>query len=462
MVPVIMSEKSQSENIQVIFVDDEAAMRDSMKQWLALANIDATILSSAEEASAIIDRQFSGVVLTDVQLKKMSGLDLLQECLAVDRDIPVVLLTGHGDVAMAVDAMKQGAYDFLEKPFDPDRLIGTVRRACEMRQLVLENRRLRLDATFGSRIGRKLVGISPGIRQLRHDILELAATPLNVVIRGETGTGKELVARCLHEFGPRSEHPFVAVNCGAIPETMFESEFFGHEQGAFTGAVGKRIGRLEYAHKGTLFLDEIESMPPALQVKVLRAFQEKSFERLGSHKSIPFDARIVVAAKVDLSEAVKEGHFRGDLYYRLNVSELTIPPLRARLQDIGLLFEHFVAETAASQNRKTREITAIDLTSLLNHNWPGNVRELKNVAERFALGLNVNGKSAAGIVADNQALSQSLAEIVAEFERGVIEKALLACEGNVAKVLEMLDIPRRTLNEKMTRYAIERKDYCRP
>jgi two-component system C4-dicarboxylate transport response regulator DctD len=455
--PVIMSEKNQ-----VIFVDDEVAMRESMKQWLALANIDATILSSAEEALTIIDRQFSGVVLTDVQLKKMSGLDLLQQCLAVDRDIPVVLLTGHGDVAMAVDAMKQGAYDFLEKPFDPDRLIGTVRRACEMRQLVLENRRLRLDATFGSRIERKLVGISPGIRQLRSEILELAATPLNVVIRGETGTGKELVARCLHEFGPRSEHPFVAVNCGAIPETMFESEFFGHEQGAFTGAVGRRIGRLEYAHKGTLFLDEIESMPPALQVKVLRAFQEKAFERLGSHKTIPFDARIVVAAKVDLSEAVKEGNFREDLYYRLNVSELTIPPLRARLQDIGLLFEHFVAETAASQNRERREITAVDLTSLLNHNWPGNVRELKNVAERFALGLNVNGKFAASVAADNQALSQSLAEIVAEFERGVIEKALLACEGNIAKVLEMLDIPRRTLNEKMTRYAIERKDYCRP
>lgn len=455
--PVIMPETNQ-----VIFVDDEATMRESMKQWLALAGIDATILSSAEEARAIIDRQFSGVVLTDVQLKKMSGLDLLQECLAVDRDIPVVLLTGHGDVAMAVDAMKQGAYDFLEKPFDPDRLIGTVRRACEMRQLVLENRRLRLDATFGNRIERRLVGISPGIRQLRADILELAATPLNVVIRGETGTGKELVARCLHEFGPRSEHPFVAVNCGAIPETMFESEFFGHEQGAFTGAVGKRIGRLEYAHKGTLFLDEIESMPPALQVKVLRAFQEKAFERLGSHKSIPFDARIVVAAKVDLSEAVKEGNFREDLYYRLNVSELTIPPLRARLQDIGLLFEHFVAETAASQNRKSREITAVDLTSLLSHTWPGNVRELKNVAERFALGLSVGGKAAGAVVAGGQALPQSLANLVADFERGVIEKALLASEGNVAKVLEMLDIPRRTLNEKMTRYAIERKDYCRP
>lgn len=450
------------ENNQVIFVDDEAAMRESMKQWLALADIDATILSSAEEARAIIDRQFSGVVLTDVQLKKMSGLDLLQECLAIDREIPVVLLTGHGDVAMAVDAMKQGAYDFLEKPFDPDRLIGTVRRACEMRQLVLENRRLRLDATFGNRIQRRLVGISPGIRQLRADILELAATPLNVVIRGETGTGKELVARCLHEFGPRSEHPFVAVNCGAIPETMFESEFFGHEQGAFTGAVGKRIGRLEYAHKGTLFLDEIESMPPALQVKVLRAFQEKAFERLGSHKSIPFDARIVVAAKVDLSEAVKEGNFREDLYYRLNVSELTIPPLRARLQDIGLLFEHFVAETAAAQNRKSREITAVDLTSLLSHTWPGNVRELKNVAERFALGLSVGGKPAGAVVAGGQALPQSLADLVADFERGVIEKALLASEGNVAKVLEMLDIPRRTLNEKMTRYAIERKGYCRP
>lgn len=450
------------ENNQVIFVDDEAAMRESMKQWLALADIDATILSSAEEARAIVDRQFAGVVLTDVQLKKMSGLDLLQECLAIDREIPVVLLTGHGDVAMAVDAMKQGAYDFLEKPFDPDRLIGTVRRACEMRQLVLENRRLRLDATFGNRIERRLVGISPGIRQLRADILELAATPLNVVIRGETGTGKELVARCLHEFGPRSEHPFVAVNCGAIPETMFESEFFGHEQGAFTGAVGKRIGRLEYAHKGTLFLDEIESMPPALQVKVLRAFQEKSFERLGSHKSIPFDARIVVAAKVDLSEAVKEGNFREDLYYRLNVSELTIPPLRARLQDIGLLFEHFVAETAAAQNRKSREITAVDLTSLLSHTWPGNVRELKNVAERFALGLSVGGKPAGTVVAGGQALPQSLANLVADFERGVIEKALLASEGNVAKVLEMLDIPRRTLNEKMTRYAIERKDYCRP
>lgn len=457
MMPVIMPE-----NNQVIFVDDEAAMRESMKQWLALADIDATILSSAEDARAIIDRQFSGVVLTDVQLKKMSGLDLLQECLAIDRDIPVVLLTGHGDVAMAVDAMKQGAYDFLEKPFDPDRLIGTVRRACEMRQLVLENRRLRLDATFGNRIERRLVGISPGIRQLRADILELAATPLNVVIRGETGTGKELVARCLHEFGPRSEHPFVAVNCGAIPETMFESEFFGHEQGAFTGAVGKRIGRLEYAHKGTLFLDEIGDLPMPLQAKLLRFLQERVIERIGGREEIPVDVRVVCATHRDLKARIVEGAFREDLYYRLAEIVIDIPPLRERQGDATLLAHAFVPRFAKDNGRPVLHLSDEAVAAIEAHPWPGNVRELENCLKRAVIMAEGNRITAAdlGLATVEESLDLehlNLRQVREEAERGAVIRVLARVNGNIARAAEVLGVSRPTLYDLMNRFGLKKE-----
>jgi len=443
----------------VLFIDDEMPVRVAVGQWLELAGLRVELFAEAEAALPRLSPDFPGIVVSDVRMPRLGGLDVLGHAMAVDRDLPVVLVTGHGDVAMAVEAMRQGAYDFIEKPFVPERLVDIIRRALEKRALVLENRRLRVRAGAGDGgIAARLLGTSAAMQRLRGEILELAATPLNVVIRGETGTGKELVARCLHDFGPRAARPFVAVNCGAIPETMFESEFFGHEAGAFTGATGRRPGKLEHADGGTVFLDEIESMPAALQVKVLRALQERVIERLGSHASIPVDLRVVAAAKLDLLEAVRGGGFREDLYYRLNVAELHIPPLRRRREDIVLLFEYFAAETARRHGRDPRPLGDGDTARLLAHSWPGNVRELRNAAERFALGVGgvTLPGAAVAAVAETPPPGLSLAALVADYERRTIEAAFAAAQGDVVRVMALLELPRRTLNEKMARYAIDR------
>ncbi len=444
----------------VLFVDDEQSVRASVEQWLGLAGCQVFVFDDPRRALDYLGTDFPGILLSDVKMPGMDGLELLRQARKRDADLPVILLTGHGDVAMAVEAMRQGAYDFLEKPFVPERLSESVQRAGEKRRLVMENRQLRRRMEGASGIACRLLGTSPPIEALRRDVAALAAADVNVVIVGETGTGKELVARCLHDFGPRAEQAFVAINCAAVPETMFEAEFFGYEAGAFTGAAGRRIGKLEYAHRGTLFFDEIESMPPVLQAKVLRSLQEKVVERLGSHQSVPADARIVSAAKLDLSAAVRAGTFREDLYYRLNVAELSVPPLRERRSDIPLLFDFFSTEAARRHGREVRPPTSSDLAALMAHDWPGNVRELKNAAERHALGLG--SRAAANQTRPAESPSAlPLAAQVAGFERQAIETAFEACGGDVQAVVELLDIPRRTLNEKMTRYGIDRRRYLR-
>ena len=438
---------------QVIFIDDEAAIRQAVQQWLELSGFQVRTFSRAREALTALDRDFAGVLISDVRMPDLDGLGLLEKLVELDPDLPVIMVTGHGDVPMAVQALRQGAYDFIEKPFTPERLLDSVRRAMDKRRLVCENRQLREQFARKGRIESQLLGVSRVMTNLRRQVLELAGTDVNVLIRGETGSGKEQVARCLHDFSPRSAGPFVALNCAAIPETIFESELFGHESGAFTGAQSKRIGRIEHAAGGTLFLDEIESMPLAQQVKLLRVLQEKTLERLGSNRSIEVDLRVISAAKPDLLEEVRGGRFREDLLYRLNVAELHIPPLRDRREDIPLLFEHFASQAAQRHGRAAPPVTPGELTHLLAHDWPGNVRELINAAERHALGLSAPASAPAG------SGGQSLAEQMEAFEAQCLHNALQQCKGNITEAMTLLQLPRRTLNEKMQRHGLSRSDY---
>ena len=434
----------------VIVVDDEASIRTAVEQWLSLSGFEVQLFSRAEECLAHLPRDFAGVILSDVRMPGLSGLELLAEVQRRDADLPVILLTGHGDVPMAVEAMRDGAYDFLEKPFSPDALLNSLRRALDKRGLVLENRRLHQQAGQRAQLESSLLGMSRALQNLRRQVLDLAALPVNVLIRGETGSGKELVARCLHDFGPRAKKPFVALNCAAIPEQLFEAELFGHESGAFTGAQGKRIGKLEYAHGGTLFLDEIESMPLAQQVKLLRVLQEQKLERLGSNQSIPVDLRIIAATKPDLLEEARAGRFREDLAYRLNVAQLRLPPLRERREDIPLLYEHFAQSAAERLGRHVEPLSGAQLGRLLSHDWPGNVRELANVAERQVLGLGEPEP-------DTVETGQSLAAQQEAFEAQCLKAALTRHKGDIKAVLAELQLPRRTFNEKMQRHGLTRE-----
>ncbi|MGB8975443.1 MAG: sigma-54 dependent transcriptional regulator [Pseudomonas capeferrum] len=436
----------------VIVVDDEASIRTAVEQWLSLSGFSVQLFAHAEACLAQLPEHFAGVIISDVRMPGIDGLQLLERLQKADPDLPVILLTGHGDVPMAVEAMRNGAYDFLEKPFTPQHLLGSLRRALEKRQLVLENRRLHEQADFKSRLEGTLLGMSQGLQQLRRQVLDLAGLPVNVLIRGETGSGKERVARCLHDFGPRAAKPFVALNCAAIPEALFEAELFGHESGAFTGAQGKRIGKLEYANGGTVFLDEIESMPLAQQAKLLRVLQEQKLERLGANQSISVDLRIIAATKPDLLEEAHAGRFREDLAYRLNVAELRLAPLRERREDIPLLFEHFARAAAEKLGRTAPVLSASQLAQLLCHDWPGNVRELANAAERHALGL---GSPNSEVVP----AGQSLGEQMEAFEAQCLRAALRQCKGEIKGVMEALQLPRRTLNEKMQRHGLVREDY---
>ena len=432
----------------VIVVDDEAPIRQAIEPWLTLSGFQVQVYSRAEECLEHLPEHFPGVILTDVRMPGMGGLELLARLQALDKDLPVILLTGHGDVPMAVEAMREGAYDFLEKPFSPQTLLTNLSRAMEKRQLVLENRRLTEQADARTQLDATLLGVSPSLQVLRRNVLELSQLPVNVIIRGETGSGKELVARCLHDFGPRASKPFVALNCAAIPEHLFEAELFGHESGAFTGAQGKRIGRLEYADGGTLFLDEIESMPMAQQVKLLRVLQDKRLERLGSNRSIDVDLRIVAATKPDLLEEARAGRFREDLAYRLNVAQLHLPPLRERREDIVQLFNHFARTAAARMGREAPALSALQLGQLLSHDWPGNVRELANAAERQALGLDI---------AEAPQQGQSLATQQEAFEAQCLRASLTRHKGDIKSVLNELQLPRRTFNEKMQRHGLVRE-----
>jgi Response regulator containing CheY-like receiver, AAA-type ATPase, and DNA-binding domains len=444
---------------KILIVDDEDMVRTALEQWLRLSGFETAIAANAVEAMRLIEAGQPHVVLTDVRMPGLSGLELLRAIGEGGLPIEVILITGHGDVPMAVEAMRAGAFDFLQKPYVPEQLVNSLNRAVERARLRREiaDLRRRLDGGDNELAGR-LIGAAPGMEALRRAIRELAPIPADVILLGETGTGKEVVARCLHDFSPRAEKPFVAVNCAAIPAELIESELFGHEAGAFTGAGSQRLGKFEFANGGTLLLDEIESMPLLAQAKVLRVIQERVVERLGSNKQIPLDLRIIAASKVDLEAESAAGRFRADLFYRLNMATLHLPPLRERGDDSVLLFHHFLALAARRFGRNPPDLHPADINAILSHDWPGNARELKAAADRFVLGLSANGRALGDMLGQRapEPNGASLADRVAAYERHVIEAELRRHDDSVAAVAEALQVPRRTLNEKMTRLGVNR------
>ncbi len=437
------------EGFKIVFVEDDSSVRSSVTETLELADFEVHACESAELAIQHIAPGFPGIVISDVRLPGMDGFGLLRHVTAADPAIPVIMVTGHGDVSMAVQAMQEGAYDFIEKPFAMERLVEVATRAMEKRALTLEVNTLRRQLQDKCGIEAVILGQSAAVETLRRQIINLADTSADILLFGETGTGKELVARCLHDYSERRKHNFVALNCGGLPETLFESEIFGHEAGAFTNAGKRRVGKIEHAHGGTLLLDEIESMPLAFQVKLLRALQERKIERLGSNEQVPVDFRIVAATKADLKELSEQQKFRSDLYYRLNVAVLELPPLRERREDIPILFEHFVLQAAVRYGREAPALDGHHVRRLMANDWPGNVRELRNVADRFVLGLPSAPEHAL-----DPAKPMTLGQQLDLVEKALIEQALRQHQGRPMPVCEALGIAKKTLYDKIHRHGI--------
>jgi two-component system C4-dicarboxylate transport response regulator DctD len=436
----------------VLLVDDEEELRFSTSQVLELHGLHVKAFASGEEVLARVGFGFDGVVVTDIRMPGMDGMTLLHRIRELDHEIPVILVTGHGEVQLAVKAMREGAYDFIEKPFASHALAGVVRHALDRRSLVLENRRLRAVAGKRDDIETRLPGRTPVMVDLRYRVRAIGATEADALIIGDTGAGKEVVARSLHDVSSRAKGPFLAINCASLPETLIESELFGHEAGAFPGAIRARYGKFEHGRGGTILLDEIGSMPFDLQAKFLRVLQERTITRLGSNEMVPLDVRFLATSKVDLESEVAAGRFRADLFYRLNVVTLRVPSLAQRQADIPLLFLHLVREACARYGRDDMEVEPEILSEIAERDWPGNVRELRNAADRLVLGLETGLDSAVALEVANT----RLADKVAAYEKQLIANAIAAHGGALRPVYEQLGISRKTLYEKMQKHGLDK------
>ncbi|MQB41066.1 sigma-54 dependent transcriptional regulator [Rhizobium sp. ICMP 5592] len=439
----------------VLLIEDDAALRRSLAQWLSLNDLSVIEAADGNEALKVLRSDTVDVVISDVRMPGMSGLELLAVIRKTWPELPVIILSGHGDVPMAVAAIQAGAFNFLTKPYVPEQLIGTLQNALEQTRLRQRVVSLEQNNAIQARLDRQLLGSDQATTRLKSTIEQLAPYHVDVLIKGETGSGKEVVARLLHECSPRQAGPFVAINCAALPLDIVESELFGHETGAFTGASGIRVGKFEFAKGGTIFLDEIESMPLSIQAKLLRVLQERTVTRLGSNRDIPIDIRILSATKEDLRDLATRGLFREDLYYRLAAADVAIPPLRDRGHDALLLFDHFMMSMAERLERKVSPLTDEETRFLLAYAWPGNVRELKHLAERRALGLDWRPDT--DQQDDLTIESSSLADLVDQFELEVIERALDGAGGKASLAAERLQLPHRTLNEKLKRLSMKNR-----
>lgn len=431
---------------RIALVEDDDAFRSALAERLELAGLVVNVFASAEAALRNLTPRFDGVVVTDMRMPGLDGRQLIARLALVDPDLPVVMMTGHGDINEAVEAMKNGAYDFLAKPFAPERLIETLRRGLEKRALVLDNRRLAAQVTEGE-WSIPLSGESPQIVALRAAIQRLADAPVDVLIEGETGAGKEAVARAIHNAGLRRLGSFVAVPCGSLQEFGLEAQLMGHAAGAFPGAVRRREGQIEMSHQGSLFLDDIDMAPRAAQMMLLRVLEEREIMPLGEAAPRALDLRVLAATKSDPGQAVGRGDLREDLYYRLCGVRLRTPPLRERREDIPELFARFLDRTAGRLGRAPQPIDRTIRRRLLEHDWPGNLRELANFASEVAVGIALSR--------DESEEDQSLAGRVQRYEAELIREALSSSQGDIGRVTAALRIPRKTLYDKMTRHGIK-------
>ena len=442
---------------RLLIVDDELVVRDSLGQWFESEGYEATTVASAREALEAMQRDAWDVALIDIKMPGMDGMDLQQRLHEIDPELIVIIMTGYATVETAVQALKRGAYDYITKPFDPDELVHLVRNALEHRRTKREVVRLKenLSEIFPRT---ELIGQSPGMKRVGELIEMVAPTDATVLISGESGTGKELVARAIHASSPRRYMPMVVIHCGALTETLLESELFGHERGAFTGAQYRKKGKFEVADGGTVFLDEISDISLKTQTDLLRVLQEKEIVRVGGTQPVKVDFRCVTATNKNLEMLVKEGTFRPDLFYRLNVFNIDLPALRDRREDIPLLADHFLRKYSTAMNRLVPHIAPAAIDLLLSHTWPGNVRELENAVERAL----VIGRGAEVQASDfpfqRTKEPVSKANTLEEVERLHIERVLQESDWNLSRTARILDIDRTTLYNKLKRYGLKRNE----
>lgn len=440
----------------IMIVDDEEGIRETLSGIFLDEGYETVTAESGEDAVRMARDTNPDIVVLDIWLSGMDGLQTMKELMEVNPELPVIIISGHANIEIAVKATKIGAYDILEKPLSMEKVLLTAQRALEKRSLEIENRTLRENLIKKW----KMIGNSPRMNQLRDQIMMAASSNSRVLILGESGAGKELVAHLLHENSPRTGRPFIEVNCAAIPQELIESELFGHEKGSFTGAFETKKGKFEQANNGTLFLDEIGDMSLNTQAKVLRVIETQEFQHVGGNKNIKVDVRIISATNKDLGEEVKKNNFREDLYFRLNVIPLQVPALRERTDDIPLLVEHFLEAFAAEYGQQPKKISPEAIRVLQKHAWPGNIRELKNVLERIVIMTPSKTISPADLFLPDAAGSDyfslnSLKDARDLFEKDFITKKLEENGWNVSKTADILDIERSNLHRKIKTYDIK-------
>ncbi len=451
---------------RILVIDDEQAIRDSMRMILEYEGYDVLQSGTAPEGMTMIARENPDLVFLDIKMPGMDGLEALGRIKAAHEQLPVVIVSGHGTVSTAVEATRKGAFDFIEKPLERERVLLTIRNALDQSRLRDENVTLKKAVE----VRHQMVGESAGIRTVMEQVGRAAPSNATVLILGESGVGKELVARAIHRNSNRSRERFVQVNCAAIPEELIESELFGHEKGSFTGATEKQIGKFEQADKGTIFLDEVGDMSAKTQAKVLRVLQEGEVERLGSARTIKVDVRVIAATNKDLEEEIAQNRFREDLYYRLKVIPIAVPPLRERPQDIPLLVRHFADLFSRENNRRPARFTPAAMDMLQSHRWKGNVRELRNTVERLIImspGEAVDVPDVRGVLRVDAAARPgdgaqaekpgTLRGFKENAERAFLVEKLREHNWNISKTAEVIDTPRSNLYKKLEQYGIKQE-----